>query len=124
MKTQLFHTLKGPGSRRARFRLFSAHIVKQFDKRLRKIAKMLQEISRTVGERRSVTHTPKYDFSIVPSCQTSARNGEYGVPESISGAATLAYSPVRIPVVGKPVTTRDDGSESGSKITASSKSLM
>ena len=54
----------------------------------------------------------------------SARKGQYGAPVSISGAGFLAYSPERIPVTGKPVTVRDDGSEFGSNVTANSKSLM
>ena len=54
----------------------------------------------------------------------SARKGQYGFPDSISGAGFRPYSPVRIPVVGMPVTVRDDGSECGSNVTANSKSLM
>ena len=54
----------------------------------------------------------------------SARNGQYGAPDSISGAGFLPYSPVRIPVVGRPDTVRDDGSECGSNVAANSKSLM
>ena len=54
----------------------------------------------------------------------SARKGQYGDPDSISGAGFLPYSPVRIPVVGRPVIVRDEGSKSGSNVAASSKSLM
>ena len=54
----------------------------------------------------------------------SARKGQYGLPDSISGAGLLPYSPVRIPAIGRPVTVLDDGSECGSKLTANSKSLM
>ena len=71
-----------------------------------------------------LTHTPKIDLNIVPNCQMSARKGQYGAPDNISGAGFLPYSPVRIPVVGRPVTVRDDGSECGSNVTAHSKSLM
>ena len=40
----------------------------------------------------------------------SARKGQYGALDSISGAGVLPYSPVRTPVLGRPVTVRDDGS--------------
>ena len=71
-----------------------------------------------------LTHTPNLKVNIVPNCQMSARKGQYGVSDNISGAGILPYSPVRIPVVGRPVTVRDDGSECGSNVTANSKSLM
>ena len=69
-------------------------------------------------------YTPKIDLNILPSCQMSARNGQYGLSDSISGATSLPYWPRRNPVVGSPVTTLDDGSESGSNAMANSKSFM
>ena len=38
--------------------------------------------------------------------------------------AIFPYSPVPIPVIGRPVTVRDDGSECGSNVAANSKSSM
>jgi hypothetical protein len=77
-----------------------------------------------MNEEHDMAHTPKVDLNIVPSCQISARKGQCGAPDSISGAASLPYSPVRTPAVGRALTTRDDGSEVGSNVAASSKSVM
>jgi hypothetical protein len=89
------------------------------------MVKMLKSTPlRIMNKKRDVTLTPKYDLNIVPSCQISARKGQYGAPSSISGAISLAYSPVRMPEIGSPVTTRDEGADFGSNVTASSKSLM
>ena len=74
-------------------------------------------------ESKNCRHTPKIDLNIVPSCQMSARNGQYGISNSISGAISLPYWPGRTPTVGSPVTTLDDGSEFRSNVRANSKSL-
>jgi hypothetical protein len=41
----------------------------------------------------------------------SARKVQYGAPDSIFGVGFLPYSPVGTPILGRPVTARDDGSE-------------